>query len=167
MGADAGAHAQTGAGDEVAREVPIEGVGARHPPVSTASEATEPRTDDAADSGRVGGESGIAPAAELAAVGVSCAVVNARFVKPLDRSRIVELARRCRVLVTVEEHSAQGGFGSAVLELLGEGGITAPLRVLGGPDALIEHGESPASVGIGPDAIQAAVSSLLAGLGAD
>ncbi len=106
-------------------------------------------------------------AAELAAEGVSCAVVNARFVKPLDRSRILELARRCRVLVTVEEHSAQGGFGSAVLELLAEEGITTPLRVLGVPDALIEHGESPASVGIGPDAIQAAVSSLLAGLGAD
>ncbi len=106
-------------------------------------------------------------AAELAAEGVSCAVVNARFVKPLDRSRIVDIARRCRVLVTVEEHSAQGGFGSAVLELLAEEGITTPLRVLGVPDALIEHGESPASVGIGPDAIQAAVSSLLAGLGAD
>ncbi|MBJ20365.1 MAG: 1-deoxy-D-xylulose-5-phosphate synthase [bacterium] len=99
---------------------------------------------------------------ELAAEGVSCAVVNARFVKPLDRDRIVELAHRCRVLVTVEEHGVLGGFGSAVLELLAEEGLSIPVRILGVPDALIEHGESTASVGIGPEEIQAAVTSLLA-----
>ncbi|MCC6642455.1 MAG: 1-deoxy-D-xylulose-5-phosphate synthase, partial [Deltaproteobacteria bacterium] len=49
-------------------------------------------------------------AGELAAEGVSAAVVNARFAKPLDASRIVALARRCGAVVTVEEHSACGGF---------------------------------------------------------
>ena len=106
-------------------------------------------------------------AGELAAEGVSCAIVNARFVKPLDRDRIVDLARRCRVLVTVEEHNVQGGFGSAVLELLAQEGISIPVRLLGVPDKLIEHGESAASVGVGPSQIQAAVVSLLAGRGKD
>ncbi len=106
-------------------------------------------------------------AGELAAEGISCAIVNARFVKPLDRARIVGLARRCRVLVTGEEHSVQGGFGSAVLELLAEEGIQLAVRVLGVPDALIEHGESAATVGIGPSEVQAAITSLLAGPGVD
>ena len=82
--------------------------------------------------------------------------------KPLDRERILELARRCRVLVTVEEHSAQGGFGSAVLELLAAEGLRTPVKTLGIPDELIEHGETPESVGIAPRDIQAAVRALLA-----
>ncbi|MFK7898371.1 MAG: 1-deoxy-D-xylulose-5-phosphate synthase [Myxococcota bacterium] len=102
-------------------------------------------------------------AAELASDdGVSCAVLNARFVKPLDRERILDLARRCDVLVTVEEHSVAGGFGSAVLELLAEEGIRMPIRTLGIPDDLIEHGESPDSVGIGLADIRGAVKTLVA-----
>jgi 1-deoxy-D-xylulose-5-phosphate synthase len=104
-------------------------------------------------------------AAELASDGISCAVLNARFVKPLDRERILDLAQRCTVLVTVEEHSAKGGFGSAVLELLAAEGIRKPVRTLGIPDELIEHGESPDSVGIGPADIRAAVNDLVAKAG--
>jgi 1-deoxy-D-xylulose-5-phosphate synthase len=100
-------------------------------------------------------------ASELAADGISCAVLNARFVKPLDRERIVALAKRCRVLVTVEEHSVMGGFGSAVLELLAEEGILVPVRTLGVPDMLIDHGESIASVGLAPTDIRHAVTRLL------
>jgi 1-deoxy-D-xylulose-5-phosphate synthase len=107
----------------------------------------------------------LAAASDLAAEGIACAVLNARFVKPLDRDRILELARRCRVLVTVEEHSVMGGFGSAVLELLAQEGVSVPVRMLGIPDALIEHGESPASLGLAPSDIQAAVVSLLARAG--
>ncbi len=103
-------------------------------------------------------------AAELAAEGIACAVLNARFVKPLDRDRILELARRCRVLVTVEEHSLRGGFGSAVLELLAEEGIRVPVKLLGVPDALIEHGETIATVGIAAADIRAAVASLVGSL---
>ena len=102
-------------------------------------------------------------AGDLAADGISCAVLNARFVKPLDRERIVALASRCSVLVTVEEHSVLGGFGSAVLELLAEQGIRIPVRTLGVPDELIEHGESPGTVGIAKSDIRRAVTDLLGG----
>ncbi|MBC8188393.1 MAG: 1-deoxy-D-xylulose-5-phosphate synthase [Proteobacteria bacterium] len=100
-------------------------------------------------------------ASELAADGVACALLNARFVKPLDRDRILSLARRCRVLVTVEEHSVMGGFGGAVLELLAEAGIQTPVRMLGLPDRLIDHGESLATVGLAPSDIKNAVAELL------
>jgi 1-deoxy-D-xylulose-5-phosphate synthase len=80
-------------------------------------------------------------AAELAAEGLSVAVLNARFAKPIDRERIASLARRCAVLVTVEEHSVAAGFGGAVLEALAALGIEVPVRCLGVPDGLLEHGD--------------------------
>lgn len=83
----------------------------------------------------------LAAAAELEKEGISAAVVNARFVKPIDRNLIVQLARRTRRLVTVEEHVLQGGFGSAVLEVLEEEGLAgAELKRIGLPDRFIEHG---------------------------
>jgi 1-deoxy-D-xylulose-5-phosphate synthase len=73
--------------------------------------------------------------------GISTAVVNARFVKPLDQDLIVEVAKRVRYVVTVEEGSKMGGFGSAVLEALSEGGVTHVMtKVLGLPDWFIEQG---------------------------
>ncbi len=86
----------------------------------------------------------LAAAEELAAEGRSIAVVNARFVKPLDRELILGLAtKHCR-LFTVEENVLQGGFGSAVLELLQEEGITGVTVVrLGYPDRFVEQGEQP------------------------
>ncbi|MGH7258966.1 MAG: 1-deoxy-D-xylulose-5-phosphate synthase, partial [Nitrospiraceae bacterium] len=56
--------------------------------------------------------------------GISTAVVNARFVKPLDKELIVDVAKRVRYLVTVEEGARMGGFGSAVLEALSDEGMT-------------------------------------------
>ncbi|HEB90042.1 MAG TPA: 1-deoxy-D-xylulose-5-phosphate synthase [Deltaproteobacteria bacterium] len=100
-------------------------------------------------------------ASELAADGLACAVLNARFVKPMDRDRILALARRCRVLVTVEEHSVLGGFGGAILELLAEEGIRMPVRALGIPDAVVDHGESVETVGLSPADIRKAVVALL------
>jgi 1-deoxy-D-xylulose-5-phosphate synthase len=80
----------------------------------------------------------------LAESGVEAAVVNPRFVKPLDRTLILEYARRCRRLVTVEEHVVAGGFGSAVLELLAEEGLTqVAVRCLGVPDVFVGHGPPP------------------------
>ena len=99
---------------------------------------------------------------ELAAEGIGCAVLNARFVKPIDRDRILELAKRCGVLVTVEEHSAMGGFGSAVLELLAAEGVTIPVRTMGVRDELVEHGESAESLGLAPIDIQRTIEGLLA-----
>jgi 1-deoxy-D-xylulose-5-phosphate synthase len=103
-------------------------------------------------------------AVSLQSDGFSCAVVNARFVKPLDRERIVALARRCGAVVTVEEHSAMGGFGSAVLEALAEAGAPTPTRCLAVPDRVIEHGnpgEISASLGLDADGIERAVRELL------
>ena len=85
--------------------------------------------------------SALAAAEELAACGVECAVVNARFVKPLDREAITALASRSGRLVTIEENVLAGGFGSAVLEALEQAGLTS-VRVerIGLPDRFIEHG---------------------------
>jgi 1-deoxy-D-xylulose-5-phosphate synthase len=81
-------------------------------------------------------------AQELAADGIHAAVVNARWAKPLDEELILRLAQSVRRLVTVEDHMAAGGFGSAVLELLEARGLLreVDIRVIGYPDRLIEHG---------------------------
>ena len=73
--------------------------------------------------------------------GVSAAVINARFVKPLDGDLIGSVAREVKCLLTVEESTAMGGFGSAVLELLSEKGIVGVrTKCLGLPDWYIEQG---------------------------
>ncbi len=72
--------------------------------------------------------------------GLSAAVVNARFVKPLDRELILNQARRIKKVVTVEENVLQGGFGAAVLELLAQEGLNIPVKMIGLPDKFIEHG---------------------------
>ncbi len=82
-------------------------------------------------------------AAELLAKdGIEAAVVNARFVKPLDENTILKYALAAKLVVTIEEGSVQGGFGSAVLELF-ESKQMFPQRVrtLGIPDRFIEHGK--------------------------
>jgi 1-deoxy-D-xylulose-5-phosphate synthase len=83
-------------------------------------------------------------AVQLAADGVSAAVLNARFAKPVDVARIEGLARRCGALVTVEEHAGSGGFGAAVLETLAAANLTVPTRCLAIPDAIVEHGDAAA-----------------------
>ncbi|MCX7981496.1 MAG: 1-deoxy-D-xylulose-5-phosphate synthase [Syntrophales bacterium] len=79
-------------------------------------------------------------AEKLAEEGISTRVINARFVKPLDRKLLVETAEKVKCLVTVEENVLNGGFGSAVLELLAEEGIT-DIRIcrLGVGDVFVEH----------------------------
>lgn len=76
----------------------------------------------------------------LIAEGHRVAVVNARFVKPLDEELICATARRVKRLITVEENAVQGGFGSAVLELLHREGIEMPVTVVGIPDEFVHHG---------------------------
>jgi 1-deoxy-D-xylulose-5-phosphate synthase len=78
----------------------------------------------------------------LARDGLDVGVVNARFVKPLDRDVIVRALRECAFVVTVEEAALAGGFGSAVLELAADEGLdTRPLHRLGIPDHFVAHGE--------------------------
>ena len=80
-------------------------------------------------------------AGDLAHLGIEAAVVNARFVKPLDRDLLLDLAAKVRVIITVEDHVLQGGFGSAVLELLAAEGMTGVrVKCLGLPDRFIPHG---------------------------
>jgi 1-deoxy-D-xylulose-5-phosphate synthase len=80
-------------------------------------------------------------AATLAEEGIEATVINARFVKPLDSELILEAARRCRRVVTIEDGVLQGGFGSAVLEMLQDHGCCVPVLRLGLPDQFIEHGK--------------------------
>ena len=73
--------------------------------------------------------------------GMSVAVVNARFVKPLDEALIRDVAKKVKCLLTIEEGCRTGGFGSAVLELLSEEEHWAlPTKILGLPDWYIEQG---------------------------
>lgn len=77
--------------------------------------------------------------------GLSAAVINARFIKPLDAALLAKLADRCQALVTVEEHVAAGGFGSAVLETLNAAGLrTDHVLSLALPDHFPTHGDSDA-----------------------
>jgi 1-deoxy-D-xylulose-5-phosphate synthase len=104
-------------------------------------------------------------ASELNARGISTAVLNARFIKPLDRERIVALARRRRALVTVEEHAGSCGFGAAVLEVLADAGVQVPTRCLAIPDRIVEHGDREAicaELGLDAAGIARAVADLLA-----
>jgi len=80
-------------------------------------------------------------AEDLAQLGIDAAVVNARFVKPLDRELLVDLLRQVPRLITVEDHMLKGGFGSAVLELLADEGLSEiKVRRLGITDRFIPHG---------------------------
>jgi 1-deoxy-D-xylulose-5-phosphate synthase len=78
---------------------------------------------------------------DLAPLGIDAAVVNARFVKPLDRKLFRDLLLRVPRLITVEDHTVVGGFGSAMLEFMAEEGITGvEVKRLGVPDRFITHG---------------------------
>lgn len=101
-------------------------------------------------------------AEDLAGVGV----VNARFVKPLDEKMLREVASKARALITVEDNTVVGGFGSAVLEALNAMNLRPGVRVLGIPDEFQEHATTEsvhARAGIDAQAIR----TVLAELGVD
>ena len=96
--------------------------------------------------------------------GYSAAVVNPRFVKPLDREMLAAYATRVAAFVTFEDHVKMGGFGSAVMEALAELGSNLPVVRIGWPDHFIEHGKVDdlrAKHGLTVDAAQAQVLPLL------
>lgn len=79
---------------------------------------------------------------QLRAEGLSVGVVNARFVKPLDRAIVTRAVEEAALVVTVEEGTLEGGFGSAVLEAINTAGLGGGNVVrLGLPDRFVEHGE--------------------------
>ncbi|HVR36029.1 MAG TPA: transketolase C-terminal domain-containing protein, partial [Methylomirabilota bacterium] len=79
---------------------------------------------------------------QLKADGFDVAVVNPRFVKPLDTGVTSFLARAADLVVTLEDHVITGGYGTAVMEHLGEAGIATPVLRIGWPDQFIEHASS-------------------------
>jgi 1-deoxy-D-xylulose-5-phosphate synthase len=82
-----------------------------------------------------------AAAGTLAEAGTGATVVNARFVKPIDRSRAQELAREFGLVVIVEENVRWGGLGQQVLDACQ--GLPARVEVLSVPDRFVEHGSQP------------------------
>jgi len=86
-----------------------------------------------------GVQSALAAQKILKSKGVKTAILNARFVKPLDETLLLKWIRRASHVVTVEENSIHGGFGSAVLELMHKENIVRPTLVLGMPDQFIDH----------------------------
>ena len=101
----------------------------------------------------------VAPALE-AAEALDASVADMRFVKPLDRALLRELAETHGLLVTLEENAVAGGAGAGVAEALADMGLDVPLLHLGLPDAFIEHGDPKtllAACGLDAAGIAAAV----------
>ena len=103
-------------------------------------------------------------AEELRVRGISAAVVDARFVKPMDAGLIVPLVQRIGRVLTVEENVLAGGFGSAVLEMLEDHDVHPQVfRRIGVRDAFVEHGsqaELREAHGLTDDAVVAEAARL-------
>ncbi len=92
--------------------------------------------------------SALKAAERLEKAGVSASVINARFIKPLDRELLITLSAHIPRILTIEENTIQGGFGSSVLECLNEAQTNgSKIKRLGLPDRFIEQG--------GPDRLRA------------
>ena len=106
----------------------------------------------------------LAAADMLSTEGLDVAVVNARFIRPLDIQMLSKVFEESRFVVTVEEGALAGGFGSAVLEAACQHGWdTRIMKILGIPDRFIEHGERNellAQIGIDPAGIAATCRQL-------
>jgi len=85
---------------------------------------------------------------------INACIVNARFVKPLDKNLIMPLASRIKKVVTMEEGTLIGGFGSAIVELLNDNDVNIPVYRIGIPDVLVDHAspdQSKEKLGLKPD----------------
>ena len=102
------------------------------------------------------------PAAEKVGQDLGLTVVNMRFVKPLDRALILELAKTHDGFVTLEDNVVMGGAGSAIAELLAEENIQLPILHLGLPDDFQHHASREdllAEAGLDAAGIRASVVS--------
>ncbi len=112
----------------------------------------------------------LVPAAEKVGRELGLTVVNMRFVKPLDRNLLLELAKTHDGFVTLEDNAVMGGAGSGVAELLATEGIVLPVQHLGLPDAYQEHASREqllAEAGLDVDGIRAALFKRWPGLAGD
>jgi 1-deoxy-D-xylulose-5-phosphate synthase len=108
---------------------------------------------------------GIEAARLLADEGVEATVVDPRWLKPVNPA-LVELARRHRAVVTVEDNGRVGGVGAAVSQALQDAGVNTPVRVLGIPQEFLSHGKRPVildRIGLTGPGIAAAAHSALGG----
>ena len=99
----------------------------------------------------------VAPAMATAGLlqekGLRAAVINARFLRPLDEALILPMAQRIGKVVTMEEGSLAGGFGAAVVETLSDHDVLVPVLRIGIPDVLVDHAspeQSKHSLGLTP-----------------
>tara|TARA_B100001173_G_scaffold293030_1_gene285738 strand:- start:64 stop:1203 length:1140 start_codon:yes stop_codon:yes gene_type:complete len=106
----------------------------------------------------IGYGSMVFPAIKTAAIlkefGVNSTVINARFIRPLDEDTIHEAAKRIGKVVTMEEGTLLGGFGSAVVESFNDNDIFVPTLRIGIPDKLVDHAtpqQSKESLGLTPE----------------
>jgi 1-deoxy-D-xylulose-5-phosphate synthase len=108
----------------------------------------------------------LAAAKRLSEEGFNIKVINARFVKPLDEELILNTAATIKKIITVEENMLQGGFGSVVLELLAEKGVTGIcVKRLGIPDEFVNHAsqtQQRQKYGIDEEGIVRAIREMLA-----
>jgi 1-deoxy-D-xylulose-5-phosphate synthase len=96
--------------------------------------------------------------------GLSVALINPRFIKPLDTAVIEQYAKQCRVICTFEDHVLMHGFGAAVIEHLHTAGIHTPVERIGWPDEFIEHGKPDTLRELHGLTAEAAVTKILARL---
>ena len=99
----------------------------------------------------------LSAALKLEGEGIRCCVVNGRFIKPMDREMLISLASEVPRILTVEENVLIGGFGSGVMEIFSEEGITIPVKRLGIPDTFLSHGSQSnlrKSIGIDEEGIK-------------
>ncbi len=98
----------------------------------------------------------------LEAKGLSVALINPRFIKPMDTAVLETYARQCRVLCTFEDHALLNGFGAGVSEFLHSANIATPVERIGWPDAFIEHGKPDVLRALHGLTPEVAVSKILA-----
>ena len=109
-------------------------------------------------------EVALAAADLLKAQGIDAAVINPRWIKPLDTATLEFFARGCDVVCTLEDHVLTNGFGCSVMEHLAEQRITTPVVRIGWPDEFVEHGSVPILREKHGLTAQAAVEKILAAL---
>jgi len=94
----------------------------------------------------------------------SATIINARFVKPIDKELILKYAKNIKNIITLEEGTINGGFGSAVLELLQDSGISSNVKRIGVPDEFIEHGKPDIQkklIGIDKEGIKKTIQEIM------
>ena len=101
---------------------------------------------------------------DLKAEGIQPGHYDLRFVKPLDEELLHEVFRKYNKIITIEDGTVKGGFGSAILEFMAEHGYKADVRIMGIPDRIVEHGkpsELQHECGYDAEAIKDAARSMM------